>query len=94
MLSLAGIPLTAGFIGKFMMFSTALSEYHIWLVMLAVVNALIGIYYYLRVVVAMYFKSAERSEIQASPYFNFVLGFSAFLTIIVGIYPGFISNLF
>jgi NADH-quinone oxidoreductase subunit N len=46
MLSLAGIPLTAGFIGKFMMFSTALSEYHIWLVMLAVVNALIGIYYY------------------------------------------------
>jgi NADH-quinone oxidoreductase subunit N len=94
MLSLAGIPLTAGFIGKFMMFSTALSEYHIWLVMLAIVNALIGIYYYLRVVVAMYFKSAERSEIKASPYFNFVLGFSAFLTIIVGIYPGFISNLF
>jgi len=94
MLSLAGIPLTAGFIGKFMMFSTALSEYHIWLVILAVVNAIIGIYYYLRVVVAMYFKSAERSEIQSSPYFNFVLGFSALLTIVVGIYPSIISNLF
>lgn len=94
MLSLAGIPLTAGFIGKFMMFSTALKEYQIWLVILAVVNAIIGIFYYLRVIVAMYFKDAERKEVQSSAYFNFVLGFSALLTIIVGVYPGFISNLF
>lgn len=94
MLSLAGIPLTAGFIGKFMMFSTALSEYHVWLVVLAVINAVIGIFYYFRVIVAMYFRDAERNEIQSSFYFNFVLGFSAILTVIVGIYPAFISNLF
>ncbi|MES3016336.1 MAG: NADH-quinone oxidoreductase subunit N [Bacteroidota bacterium] len=94
MLSLAGIPLTAGFIGKFMMFSTALAEYHVWLVVLAVVNAVIGIFYYLRVIVAMYFKGAERNEIQSSPYFNFVLGFSAVITVVVGVYPGFISSLF
>jgi NADH-quinone oxidoreductase subunit N len=94
MLSLAGIPLTAGFIGKFMMFSTALTEYHIWLVVLAVVNAVIGIFYYFRVIVAMYFKSAERNEIQSSAYFNFVLGFSALITVLVGVYPGFISSLF
>lgn len=94
MLSLAGIPLTAGFIGKFMMFSTALAEYHIWLVVLAVVNAVIGIFYYFRVIVAMYFKGAERSEIQSSPYFDFVLGLSALITMLVGVYPGFISSLF
>ncbi len=94
MLSLAGIPLTAGFIGKFMMFSTALTEYQVWLVILAVINALIGIFYYLRVIVAMYFKDAERNEVQSSPYFNFVLGFSAVITILLGVYPGFISNLF
>ena len=94
MLSLAGIPLTAGFMGKFMMFSTALAEYHIWLVVLAVVNAVIGIFYYLRVIVAMYFKGAERKEIQSSPYFNFVLGFSAIITVLIGVYPGFISSLF
>lgn len=94
MLSLAGIPLTAGFIGKFMMFSTALSEYHMIMVLLAVVNAVIGIFYYLKVVVAMYFKSAEPKEVQSSAYFNFVLGLSALLTIILGIYPNFISNLF
>ena len=51
MLSLAGIPLTAGFIGKFMMFSTAMQDYHIILLLLAVANAAIGIFYYLRVVV-------------------------------------------
>lgn len=94
MLSLAGIPLTAGFIGKFMMFSTALTEYQIWLVVLAVVNAIIGIFYYLRVIVAMYFKNEERNEIQSSPYFNFVLGFSTLITIVIGVYPGIISNLF
>lgn len=94
MLSLAGIPLTAGFIGKFMMFSTALAEYHIWLVVLAVVNAVIGIFYYLRVIVAMYFKGAERNEIHSSLYFNFVLGFSAIITVLIGVYPGFISSLF
>lgn len=94
MLSLAGIPLTAGFIGKFMMFSTALTEYHILLVVLAVVNAIIGLFYYLRVIVAMYFKAAERSEVQCSAYFNFVLGISALLTIALGVYPGIISNLF
>jgi NADH-quinone oxidoreductase subunit N len=94
MLSLAGIPLTAGFIGKFMMFSTALTQYQVGLVILAVINAIIGIFYYLRVIVAMYFKDAERNEVQSSPYFNFVLGFSAIVTILLGVYPGFISNLF
>lgn len=94
MLSLAGIPLTAGFIGKFMMFSTALTEYQIVLVVLAVVNAVIGVFYYLRVIVAMYFKPAERNEVQSSSYFNFVLGLSAVLTILIGVYPALISNLF
>lgn len=93
MLSLAGIPLTAGFMGKFMMFSSALTEYHIWLVILAVVNAIIGMFYYLRVIVAMYFRESERVEVTVSPYFNFVLGFSAIVTIILGIFPALISNL-
>jgi len=94
MLSLAGIPLTAGFIGKFMMFSSVLSEYHVWLVVLAVVNAVIGIFYYLRVVVAMYFKEPDQHAVQSTPIFSFVLAFSAVITIILGVYPGLISNLF
>jgi NADH-quinone oxidoreductase subunit N len=94
MLSLGGIPLTAGFIGKFMMFSSALSEYHIWLVVLAVVNALIGIFYYLRVVVAMYFKDSDQHSVVSTPLLSVVLAFSALVTIVLGVYPGLVSNLF
>ncbi len=93
MLSLAGIPLTAGFIGKFFMFSGALSQYHTTLVLLAVVNAIISIFYYFKVIIAMYFRESERDEVIVPRYFNLVLGLSAAITIFVGICPGFIANL-
>ena len=94
MLSLAGIPLTAGFVGKFFMFSTALEQYHIWLIILAIVNAIIGIFYYFKVIVAMYFKDAERKELSASGYYTFVLGISAVFSILLGVYPSIITDLF
>ncbi|MDA9555245.1 NADH-quinone oxidoreductase subunit N [Pelobium sp.] len=94
MLSLAGIPLTAGFVGKFFMFSTALQQYHIWLIVLAIINAIIGIFYYFRVIVAMYFRDDERKELTTSGYYTFVLSLSAILTIILGVYPSLITNLF
>ncbi len=93
MLSLAGIPLTAGFIGKFYMFNGAMMQYQFWLVIIAVVNAIISIFYYFRVIVAMYFRSAERAEVVVPAYYSFVLGFSALATIILGIYPALIANL-
>ncbi|HVW15064.1 MAG TPA: NADH-quinone oxidoreductase subunit N [Mucilaginibacter sp.] len=93
MLSLAGIPLTAGFIGKFFVFSGALTQYHTTLVILAVINAIISIFYYFRVIVAMYFRSSERQELVVPGYFNFVLGLSALITIVIGVYPSLISNL-
>ncbi len=93
MLSLAGIPLTAGFIGKFFMFSGALAQYHTTLVLLAVVNAIISIFYYFKVIIAMYFRDTERDEVLVPRYFTFVLGLSAAITIFVGICPGFIANL-
>jgi len=87
MLSLAGIPLTAGFVGKFMMFSGVLAEYQVLLVLLAVINAAIGIFYYFRVIVAMYFKPLERDEIAVSVYYRAVLWVAAAATVILGIYP-------
>ena len=56
MLSLAGIPLTAGFMGKYLMFLNVMEDYHVYLVAFAILNALVGFYYYFRVIVAMYFK--------------------------------------
>ncbi|NOX38697.1 MAG: NADH-quinone oxidoreductase subunit N [Calditrichaeota bacterium] len=54
MFSLAGFPPTAGFIGKFYIFSAALQSGYVWLVIIGVINSLISVYYYLNVVVAMY----------------------------------------
>lgn len=93
MLSLAGIPLTAGFIGKFFMFSRALSQYQIWLTVLAVINAIISIFYYFRVIIAIYFNNKDRSAINIPGNVSFVLGLAAFITLLIGIYPAFISNL-
>ncbi|MGI4729378.1 MAG: NADH-quinone oxidoreductase subunit N, partial [Janthinobacterium lividum] len=93
MLSLAGIPLTAGFIGKFFMFSRALSQYQIWLTVLAVINAIISISYYFRVIIAMYFNREERAAISIPGNVSFVLGIAALITLIIGIYPAFISNI-
>ena len=93
MLSLAGIPLTAGFIGKFFMFSGALLQYKYVLVILAVVNAIISIFYYFRVIIAMYFRDADRAELEVPASYKLVLGFAALVTILIGIYPTIISGL-
>lgn len=98
MLSLAGIPLTAGFIGKFMMFNGVMKDYHIVLLLLAVINAAIGVYYYLRVIVHMYFKEDEDNSLSHSTLsipFNFCLVFivSTILTILIGVYPDCITKL-
>lgn len=95
MLSLAGIPLTVGFIGKFMLFNLAMQDYHIVLLLLAVVNAAIGVFYYLRIVVHMYFKESDSSELTVSFPLNFkvVLLVAAGLTILLGIYPNVLIGL-
>jgi len=93
MLSLAGIPLTAGFIGKFFMFRGALAQYQVWLVVVAIINAIISIFYYFRVIIAMYFREADGAEVVVPASYKFVLAVCALITVIVGVYPIFISNL-
>jgi len=66
MFALAGFPLTAGFTGKFYIFSSAVNEGFIWLIVIAVLNSLISVYYYLRVVVYMYMKPDE-GEVEHVP---------------------------
>ncbi|SEM01642.1 NADH dehydrogenase subunit N [bacterium A37T11] len=92
MLSLAGIPLTAGFVGKFMMFSGVLANYHIVLLLLAVLNAAMGIYYYFRVIVAMYFRPADREEVTVNANYKAVLFIGALLTIAIGIFPSLLAG--
>lgn len=93
MLSLAGIPLTAGFIGKFFAFNMVMGKYHVALLIIAVINAIISIFYYFRVIVAMYFRSAEREQVAVPSTYLFVLGFASVVTLIIGVYPALISGL-
>jgi NADH-quinone oxidoreductase subunit N len=62
MLGLAGIPPTAGFVGKLYLFSAALSQGHVALVIVAVLNSVAAVYYYLRPVVVMYMTQPEASR--------------------------------
>ena len=93
MLSLAGIPLTAGFIGKFYMFSTAISKWQYWITILAVINAIISIFYYFRVIIAMYFRDSERTAVVVPGNYTFVFAIAAIATVVIGIYPDLISHL-
>ena len=57
--SLAGIPPVAGFFGKFFLFAAAAEQGYYWLVLIAVINTIISLYYYLRVVKAMFLDRSE-----------------------------------
>ena len=63
MFSLAGIPPTAGFIGKYVIFTAAVESGRIGLAVIGVINAVIGAYYYLSVLVAMWMREPDASEV-------------------------------
>lgn len=94
LLSLTGIPLTAGFQSKFfMLLAAAENTDKFWLIIVAVIFAAISAYYYFRVIQAMYFKPAEQTVIQPdeiSGSFKALLLIAALLIIVLGIYPEFI----
>src|SRR5437867_7092177 len=81
LLSLAGIPPTAGFIAKYYLFAAAIETGHNVLAVIAVLNAAISIYFYLRIVVAMFMRDAtEKTGLTFSPALNMVLLIAIFFT--------------
>ena len=88
LLSLAGIPLTAGFLAKFYMINAVIaSGGFLWLVILAVLMAAISVYYYFRVIQAMYFKEGEAQSMEVSISFKWVISLVAALVILLGVFP-------
>jgi NADH-quinone oxidoreductase subunit N len=89
LLSLAGIPLTAGFLSKFYMIKAAMATgNHFWLVIFAVLMAAVSLYYYFRLIQAMYFKEGEPQSIEVSSSFKWILVALAALIILLGLFPG------
>jgi NADH-quinone oxidoreductase subunit N len=90
MLSLAGVPPLAGFVGKFYVFSAALSAGLIWLVLIAAINSAISVYYYTRVIVEMYAREGDGiavKRIGARPALLLSIAAGVAGTILIGLFP-------
>ena len=94
LLSLGGLPPFAGFVAKFYLFSAAVQEGLLTLVIIAVLNSAISFYYYLKIVVFMYMKEPEAEfNISLTPMTLFVVLIGVIGTIQLGIFPNAIINL-
>ncbi len=92
LVSLTGIPPTAGFMGKFYIFSDAVKAGYVGLAIIGVLNSVVSVYYYFRLVVIMFMRPAvaaggELPRVYA-PYLIAALVLCAFFTLFLGIFPG------
>jgi NADH-quinone oxidoreductase subunit N len=90
--SLAGMPPTAGFIGKFYLFSGAVEAGYVWLAIIGVLNSAASVYYYLRVMVFMYMKPSEEefSWVSVSAPIALALVISSLGSLVPGIVPSYL----
>lgn len=88
LLSLAGIPPTAGFIGKYYIFLSLIETGHYYLAVLGVGYAVVALYYYFRIVVAMFMKRpVDTTPLVTSLGLRVALGVTVVMTLAIGIYP-------
>jgi len=93
MLSLAGIPPAIGFFAKFYLFAAVLKQGYSTLVVIAIIGSLISVYYYFRLIIAMYAKEGEVTSLNISYASKFVLLVMAGLIVFLGLSPGMFLNI-
>lgn len=93
MVSLGGLPPTAGFFGKFYLLQAAVGQGHTTLAIIGVLASLVSMYYYLRVVVAMYMKDPVSTDETPDTTLGVVVAVAALFTIVLGVQPGFVLGL-
>ncbi|MDQ5857363.1 MAG: NADH-quinone oxidoreductase subunit N, partial [Acidobacteriota bacterium] len=87
LLSLAGIPPTAGFIGKYYLFTAAMKAGYAWLAVLAVLMSAVSLFYYFRIAAAMFFSEAEGAPLRSSYTLTTAVVICAVATLVVGVAP-------
>jgi NADH-quinone oxidoreductase subunit N len=96
LLSLLGMPLTAGFMGKVMVFTTAVRQGYLWLVVIGVLNTAVSAYYYLRLIIVMFFR--ERNAPWDAPRLPISVALALVITVggvfYLGLFPGRVLNAF
>jgi NADH-quinone oxidoreductase subunit N len=87
--SLAGFPPTAGFVGKFTLFSAAINSGYVWLVIVGVLTSAISVFYYFRVIMKMYMEVPEipQPALQFGPGMVLALSIAAAGVVYIGIFP-------
>ena len=93
LLSLAGIPPTAGFFAKYVIFTSSFLAGNVFLVGAAILASLIGVYYYFRLIIAMYFKEGNSEKINVEMNHKLLLIVVAIAIIALGIFPDFVIRL-
>ena len=94
-LSLVGVPLTAGFFGKFLVFKAAIDSHLIWLAVLGLLNSAVAAFYYLRLLVVMYFREPHASTNNLPPVagsLRLAMIATVLGTVVLGIFPGLITG--
>ena len=93
LLSMAGIPIFSGFFAKFMLFTQTIKAEYLVVVIAGVINSIISVGYYFKLILAMYTKEATEEK-QATPFVYYAVGvISIILNIIIGLYPSLVTNL-
>ena len=94
MISLAGVPFTAGFLGKFFIFDAAIRQHQMLLVAIGVITVGCGFYYYLKVVRAMYWlePAPDAAPITVSPLSRLTMTLLIAAIFVLGVYPQPILN--
>ena len=88
LLSLAGIPPTAGFLGKYFIFLSLIESQHFTLAVIAVLYVAVALYYYFRIVAVMFMREPVDWELPTlAPGIRIALGVTAAMTLIIGLYP-------
>ncbi|HEX2908737.1 MAG TPA: proton-conducting transporter membrane subunit, partial [Phototrophicaceae bacterium] len=93
MLSLTGIPLTGGFIGKWFVFRATLDAGLIPLAIIGVLTSVVSAFYYVRVIVNMYLRDGDAETPGATPAVNWAIYVAAAGTLIIGVFPFLVTNL-
>jgi NADH-quinone oxidoreductase subunit N len=87
LLSLAGLPPTAGFIGKYYLFAAAWKAGYVWLAVVAVAMSAVSLFYYFRIAAAMFFSEAAGAKVQSSYALTAVAAVCGLGTLLIGVLP-------
>lgn len=94
LLSMSGIPPLAGFFAKYFIFVSALQNGYIWLVVIAILSSLVGVYYYFKIIISMFFGKPDNLPTYfLTPIHRFLLLFVSIVIVLTGLFPDFVMGL-